>query len=109
VGPDEMETVLMDEGDLFIGRGDCKHAGEEYKDFNVRIHIYMDSIPVKRCGRSHDTTNFANRTFRIVNEYASQMARARDAGRLIKRHTHEVMSEKCAKMRQAKKMKLEDR
>ena len=99
----------MDEGDLFIGRGDCKHAGEEYKDFNVRIHIYMDSIPVKRCGRSHDTTYFANRTFRIVNEYASQMARARDAGRLIKRQRHEVMSEKCAKMRQAKKMKLEDR
>ena len=98
---------MMDEGDVFIGRGDCKHASEEYKDFNVRIHMYMDSIPVKRCGRSHDTTYFANRKFRILNEYTSQMARARDAGRLMRRkkqQKQQLVNKKCAEMRMAKKI-----
>jgi hypothetical protein len=106
VGPNEMETVLLEEGDVFVGRGDCKHAGEQYKDFNVRLHMYMDSIPIKRCGRSHDTTYFANGAFRIVNEYASQMAETREVGRLMKRQKQEMVSEKCAKMRQAKKLKF---
>ena len=88
----------MDQGDIFIARGDCFHAGEAYKDFNVRIHMYLDCRPLKSCGRSHDFSYFANETFHHVNNFAVDMSHAREAWSLQKRKSEspqKVSAEQC--------------
>jgi len=108
VGARETKTLILDQGDIFIGRGDCFHAGEAYKDFNVRIHMYLDCRPLKSCGRSHDFTYFANETFYHVNKFAVDMSHAREAWNLQKRSLScrkKVVKKHCSKMGLGKKLK----
>jgi hypothetical protein len=37
------ETIHLKAGSIFIFRGDLIHAGSEYDQENIRIHLYMDS------------------------------------------------------------------
>ena len=37
------ETITLNAGDVLIFRGDLIHAGAEYGELNVRIHVYIDS------------------------------------------------------------------
>ena len=39
----ERETVKLNEGDVFVGRGDVIHVGAQYDELNIRIHFYIDS------------------------------------------------------------------
>ena len=48
-GGQDMTTVNINKGDIFIGRGDLIHAGMPYDTFNVRLHMYFD---YPKCGRS---------------------------------------------------------
>ena len=42
VDDDLNETVVMlDAGDVFVGRGDLIHAGASYDEHNVRLHFYI--------------------------------------------------------------------
>ena len=41
---DETKTsseILLNEGDVFVGRGDLLHAGAAYEKYNVRLHFYI--------------------------------------------------------------------
>ena len=58
-------TVTMDEGDLFIFRADCVHAGSSYDIENYRLHAYMDSPHVLRD---------PNRTY-LINRHADEKIR----------------------------------
>ena len=109
IGDKETQTVIMDQGDIFLGRGDCFHAGESYTDFNVRIHMYLDCQPLKSCGRSHDFTYFSTETFHHVNKFAVDMSHAREGWSVKKRklsRNKKVVQEHCAKMRLAKKLQI---
>ena len=33
--------IVLNEGDVFVGRGDLLHAGAAYKKHNVRLHFYI--------------------------------------------------------------------
>ena len=39
----ERETVKLNKGDVFVGRGDVIHVGAQYDELNIRIHFYIDS------------------------------------------------------------------
>ena len=50
---DEMNTsseIVLNVGDVFVGRGDLKHAGAAYDNYNVRLHFYVtrNSCPVPK-------------------------------------------------------------
>jgi hypothetical protein len=49
-------TVHLNKGDVFIGRGDLIHAGDDYPDSNLRCHLYGDSKTEN--GRKEDQTYF---------------------------------------------------
>ena len=38
------QTVILNEGDVFIGRGDLIHAGAAYDIENIRCHWYADFV-----------------------------------------------------------------
>lgn len=46
--PIERQTLKLDEGDVFIFRGDLVHAGSSYSEENIRLHTYIDSTLVSR-------------------------------------------------------------
>nr|QBK85712.1 MAG: hypothetical protein LCMAC101_03070 [Marseillevirus LCMAC101] len=56
------KQIFLDEGDIFIFRGDLVHAGSSYDKENTRLHAFLDSV---LCPRTK------NRTF-IIKKHASK-------------------------------------
>jgi hypothetical protein len=63
--PIERQIIIMNEGDIFVFRGDVVHAGSSYEENNYRLHAYMDSELVPR---------LPNRTWEI-KRHASELMR----------------------------------
>ena len=62
IKPIKRLTITLNEGDLFIFRGDLVHAGSGYSEENIRLHCFMDSQIVPRT---------QNRTY-LVGKHACQ-------------------------------------
>jgi len=56
-----LTTVYLNRGDIFVGRGDCLHAGAPYDLDNVRIHYYFDvnvkGLYLRKIGDSYFLTD----------------------------------------------------
>jgi hypothetical protein len=51
----ERETVKLNKGDVFVGRGDVIHVGARYEKLNIRIHFYIDSPCAREPRNPNDT------------------------------------------------------
>jgi hypothetical protein len=43
-----IKIIAIPKGSLFIARGDLIHAGSDYENENVRLHVYFDNVDLKK-------------------------------------------------------------
>ena len=62
----ERTRIVLQPGDILIFRPDLVHAGSDYEDENIRLHVYLDSAEIPRT---------PNRTF-IIHKHGGEWLRA---------------------------------